>query len=49
MIEEETGGIGLKEKILVVDDEVEIADLTALYLRNEEFQVTVCYTGEDAK
>ena len=39
----------MKEKILVVDDEVEIADLTALYLRNEEFQVTVCYTGEDAK
>ena len=39
----------LQEKILVVDDEVEIADLTALYLKNEEYQVTVCYTAADAR
>lgn len=39
----------MQEKILVVDDEVEIADLTALYLKNEEYQVTVCYTAADAR
>ena len=39
----------LKENILVVDDEKEIADLTALYLQNEEYQVTVCYTPQEAR
>lgn len=36
------------EKILVVDDEREIADLVALYLENEGFQVFKCYSGPDA-
>ena len=36
------------EKILVVDDEKEIADLVALYLENEGFQVFKCYSGPDA-
>ena len=38
----------MNEKILVVDDEVEIADLVKLYLENEGFQVTVCYDGREA-
>ncbi len=35
-------------KILVVDDEREIADVIALYLQNDENEVTTCYNGEDA-
>ena len=35
-------------KILVVDDEREIADVIALYLQNEETEVKTCYNGEDA-
>ena len=35
--------------ILVVDDEKEIADLVALYLKNEGFLPTVCYNGQSAK
>ena len=38
----------MKENILVVDDEKEIADLVALYLENEEFSVSKCYTAHDA-
>lgn len=38
----------MKEKILVVDDEREIADLVALYLENENYQVYKYYTAEDA-
>lgn len=38
----------MNEKILVVDDEKEIADLVRLYLENEGFQVTVCYDGQEA-
>ncbi len=38
----------MSEKILIVDDEKEIADLVALYLRNENFTVFPCYTAEDA-
>ncbi len=38
----------MREKILVVDDEKEIADLVALYLENEGFQVYKCYSGPDA-
>lgn len=34
--------------ILVVDDEREIANVIALYLQNEEYQVVKCYTGMDA-
>ncbi len=36
------------EKILVVDDEKEIADLVAFYLESENFQVTACYSSRDA-
>ena len=36
------------EKILIVDDEKEIADLVALYLRNEGYEVFLCYNGRDA-
>lgn len=35
-------------KILVVDDEREIADVIELYLKNENFEVEKCYTGEEA-
>lgn len=38
----------MSEKILVVDDEREIADLVALYLENEGYQVFKCYSGSDA-
>jgi len=36
------------EKVLVVDDEREIADLIEVYLTNENFAVFKCYTAEDA-
>ena len=35
-------------KILVVDDEREIADVVELYLKNENSQVVKCYNGRDA-
>ena len=35
-------------KILVVDDEREIADVVELYLKNETYQVVKCYNGRDA-
>ncbi|TCS88469.1 response regulator receiver domain-containing protein, partial [Keratinibaculum paraultunense] len=35
-------------KIVVVDDEKEIADLIALYLTNEGFEVVVFYESQDA-
>lgn len=35
-------------KILVVDDEREIADLVTLYLQNEGYTVYTCYNGSDA-
>lgn len=38
----------MNEKILVVDDEKEIADLVKLYLENEGFEVMVCYDGKEA-
>ncbi|MFV0363590.1 MAG: VanR-ABDEGLN family response regulator transcription factor [Suipraeoptans sp.] len=34
--------------ILVVDDEQEIADVIELYLKNDEYEVLKCYTGQDA-
>lgn len=37
-----------QEKLLVVDDEREIADLVALYLENEGFQVFKFYNAADA-
>ncbi len=38
----------MKEKILIVDDEKEIADLIALYLTNEGYECKKCYTGREA-
>lgn len=38
----------MNEKILVVDDEKEIADLVELYLKNEGYQVYKFYNGTDA-
>lgn len=38
----------MPEKILVVDDEVEIADLVELYLQNENYTVYKFYTAEAA-
>lgn len=36
------------DKILVVDDEKEIADLVAFYLESENFEVTACYSSKEA-
>ena len=36
------------QTVLVVDDEVEIADLVELYLKNEGFAVRKFYNGRDA-
>ena len=36
------------EKILVVDDEREIADLVALYLQNENYTIYKFYTAQEA-
>lgn len=38
----------MKEQILVVDDEKEIADLVELYLESEGYEVQKCYNGKDA-
>ena len=38
----------MADKILVVDDEREIADLVALYLENENFTVFKFYTAQEA-
>lgn len=38
----------MQDKILVVDDEKEIADLVALFLKNENFTVFKFYNGADA-
>lgn len=38
----------MSEKILIVDDEVEIADLLAVYLENENYQVYKFYSGIQA-
>lgn len=38
----------MSEKILIVDDEKEIADLVAVYLENENFAVFKCYTAREA-
>lgn len=38
----------MSEKILIVDDEREIADLVSLYLENENFTVFKAYNGADA-
>ena len=38
----------MSEKILVVDDEREIADLLEVYLKNENYTVYKFYNGADA-
>lgn len=38
----------MNEKILVVDDEPEIADLVAVYLENEDYRVYKFYTAREA-
>ncbi len=38
----------MEERILIAEDEKEIADLVALYLENERFQVIKCYDGDKA-
>lgn len=38
----------MNEKILVVDDEKEIADLIEVYLKNDGYNVYKCYNGVDA-
>ncbi len=38
----------MENKILVLDDEKEIAEVIALYLKTENYAVTVAYTGEEA-
>ena len=38
----------MTEKILIVDDEQEIADLVELYLKNENYTVYKFYTAKDA-
>ena len=35
-------------KVLIVDDEKEIADLVEIYLENDGYQVYKFYNGEDA-
>ena len=42
------GGIKMGSKVLIVDDEREIADVVELYLKNENYQVVKCYNGRDA-
>ena len=37
-----------KQKILIVDDETEIADLIDVYLRNENYEVLKFYSPKDA-
>lgn len=44
-LQKERGIMG--EKILVVDDEREIADLVAVYLENEYYTVFRYYTAEE--
>ena len=38
----------MKEKILVVDDEKELADLLEVYLKNDGYSVYKFYNGMDA-
>lgn len=38
----------MNEKILIADDEQEIADLIALYLKNEDYEVFKAYSGREA-
>ena len=46
--EQKKGYRTMNEKILIVDDEKEIADLIEVYLKNDGYDVFKCYTGTDA-
>lgn len=39
----------MKPKILLVDDEKEITNLLEVYLKNEGFEVTTCFDGQEAQ
>lgn len=45
----EEGVTNMSAKILLVEDELEIANLVELYLKNEGFNVVKCLTGLEAK
>lgn len=38
----------MNERILVADDEPDIADLVCLYLQNENYETRACYSGQEA-
>ncbi len=38
----------MPEKIMIVDDEKEIADLVAVYLKNDGYEVVTCYHAAEA-
>ena len=38
----------MAERILVVDDEIEIANLIEVYLKNENYEILKCYTADVA-
>lgn len=38
----------MSEKILIVDDEAEIADLIEVYLKNENYDICKCYSAKEA-
>lgn len=38
----------MSSRILIVDDELEIADLVELYLKNDDHEIIKCYNGTDA-
>jgi two-component system response regulator VanR len=38
----------MPSRILIVDDEPEIADLVELYLQNDDYEIIKCYNGNDA-
>jgi two-component system response regulator VanR len=42
------GCVTMADKILIVDDEQEIADLVELYLKNENYTVFKFYTAKEA-
>ena len=42
------GVTGVAERILVVDDKIEIANLIEVYLKNENYEVLKCYTADEA-
>lgn len=41
-------GVNSLSKILIVDDEKEITDLLEVFLQNEKFHVTKCYSSNEA-